>query len=135
MVIQFFLLIYLFSSGCIFPSNKILLFLELFAIIFGIWAMYEFKFRFNITPDLKENSKLMRYGPYKFVRHPMYSALIIMTLALVINDFTFFRIGAWIFLVLVLNYKSNIEEKYLNDKFTEYSDYKLKTKKLVPYIF
>ncbi len=97
--------------------------------------MYEFKFRFNITPDLKENSKLMRYGPYKFVRHPMYSALIIMTLALVINDFTFFRIGAWIFLVLVLNYKSNIEEKYLNDKFTEYSDYKLKTKKLVPYIF
>jgi protein-S-isoprenylcysteine O-methyltransferase Ste14 len=134
-LLQLILLIFLFSSGSIFPSNKILLLLEIISFIFGIWAMIEFKFRFNIIPELKENAKLMTSGPYKFVRHPMYTALIFISLILIINEFSYLRFAAWILLILVLNYKSDIEEKYLNEKFTEYSEYKLKTKKLVPFIY
>jgi protein-S-isoprenylcysteine O-methyltransferase Ste14 len=39
-------------------------------------------------PDLKANSILVTSGPYKFIRHPMYAAVLLITLAVVLNHLT-----------------------------------------------
>ena len=134
-VIQVASIIYLAITGDIIPSSAFLLILELLFVIFGLWAMAEMKFRFNIFPSLLKNSKLTASGPYKLVRHPMYTSAILITLIWIINDFTYIRLSAWIILVIVLNLKAIYEEKILDEEFPEYKIYTSKTKKLIPYLY
>ena len=132
---QFSLIIILLVTGKIFPSNSVILIFELIFLLFGFWAIIEFKFRFNIFPDLKENSVLKISGPYKFVRHPMYTSVIGYTLLLVFNDFSNTRIIFWIILLIVIFLKLTYEERLLNKRFPDYSDYASKTKRLIPFIY
>lgn len=132
---QFSLIIYLLATGKLIPSNTIILILEIIFLLFGLWAMIDFKFRFNIIPDLKENSTLKTSGPYQFARHPMYTSVIGFTLLLVINDFSYTRMIFWILLFIVIFLKSEYEEKLLLKRFPDYSEFKIKTKRLIPFIF
>ena len=126
---------YLAITGPIIPSDVILLAAEIIFVLFGMWAMAEMKFRFNIFPSLLNNSSLTASGPYKLVRHPMYTSTIFITLIWMINDFTYIRAFAWILLVIVLCIKTFYEEKILEEEFPEYSNYKNKTKKLIPFLY
>lgn len=132
---QFSLIIYLFLSGKLLPSNKMILFFEVIVLSIGLWAMVDFKFRFNIFPDLKENTLLKTSGPYKYVRHPMYTSVIGFTFFLVLNDFSYTRMIFWIFLLIVIYMKLTYEEKLLTERFQEYSEYKAITKRLIPFIY
>ena len=133
--IQVASIMYLAITGSIIPSSAFLLILELLFVLFGLWAMAEMKFRFNIFPSLLNNSSLISSGPYKLVRHPMYTSTIFITLIWIINDFTYIRLSAWIMLVIVLNLKTFYEEKILDEEFPEYKIYKSKTKKLIPFLY
>ena len=133
--IQVASIMYLAITGDIIPSSAFLLILEILFVIFGLWAMAEMKFRFNIFPSLLNNSSLISSGPYKLVRHPMYTSTIFITFIWIINDFTYIRLSAWIMLVIVLNLKTFYEEKILDEEFPEYKIYKSKTKKLIPFLY
>ncbi len=126
---------YLAITGAIIPTDVILLTAEIIFVLFGIWAMAEMKFRFNIFPSLLDNSTLTSSGPYKLVRHPMYTSTILITLIWLINDFTFIRTISWILLVAVLIIKTFYEEKILDEEFPEYSSYKRKTKRIIPFLY
>ncbi|MEO8210776.1 MAG: isoprenylcysteine carboxylmethyltransferase family protein [bacterium] len=122
-------------TGSIFPSDIILLILGIIFLLFGFWAIAEMKFRFNVLPELLKNSSLVTSGPFKFVRHPIYTSLILITLIWIINDFSFMRLGVWILLFVILNIKLEYEEKILTKQFPEYKDYKRNTNKLIPFIY
>jgi len=86
--IQFISLGLIAVTGPIFPSNIYLLMIELLGLGLGIWAVYRMRIgNFNIVPDPLARSKLVTAGPYRLIRHPMYLALLLSTLPLVINDF------------------------------------------------
>ena len=131
---QFSLIFYLILSGKLIPSNFVTLFFELVFLFFGLWAMIDFKFRFNIFPDLKEYTVLKTTGPYKFVRHPMYTSVTGYTLVLVLNDFSYTRLIFWTILIIVIYMKLTFEENLLTKRFPEYSEYKTRTKRLIPFI-
>ena len=47
------------------------------AIALGLWALSAHRpGNFNIRPLPRERGHLVQHGPYRWVRHPMYSALI-----------------------------------------------------------
>lgn len=133
--IQFASVIFLALTGNILPSNIILLVLQIIFLLFAFLAMAEMKFRFNIFPRPLNSSTLITNGPFKFVRHPMYTSIIFITMIWVISEFSFLRLGVWIILVIILNIKLELEEKILSDKFSDYKDYKIKSKKLIPFIY
>ncbi len=91
--------------------------------------------RFNISPRLKPNAKLMTKGPYALVRHPMYLALLIYCGGYLINHFTQTSLALWLGLLLVLACKINYEERILRTQFSEYATYAKRTKRIVPFIF
>ncbi len=97
--------------------------------------MYEMKFRFNIFPQLLKNSLFITSGPYKIVRHPMYTSIIFITLIWIINEFSIIRLMAWLLLIFVLNGKTLYEEKILQKEFPEYYEYQAKTKRLIPFLY
>jgi protein-S-isoprenylcysteine O-methyltransferase Ste14 len=104
-------------------------------IILGLWAVITMKFNVNVLPDIRKGQKLFINGPYKYIRHPMYLAVLITTLAWVLNRIDLITIVLWLILFFDLIMKIKYEESMLIKHFSEYKDYKKKVKALIPFIW
>jgi len=134
--IQFTLVILIFLTGPNIPSNLLFLGLFVMGIFVGLvafWNMRVSKLRTN--PEVAEGSKLVTKGIYRYIRHPMYLGLILVSISLVLDYLTFFRIILFDLLVLNQILKLNYEEKLLEKHFKDYDEYKKKTKRLIPFIY
>jgi protein-S-isoprenylcysteine O-methyltransferase Ste14 len=85
---------------------------------------------------LKKGHELIQKGPYRFIRHPIYSGMCLMFLG---TAFAVGRIGGFIgFAIFFLGlwFKSRQEERLMIKHFgRKYLDYKKRTKALIPYVF
>lgn len=123
-------------TGPFFPKNIFLLSIGILGALLGLWAIIVMKLgRFNITPEIHQNSRMVTRGPYKYIRHPMYVSVLLITLAWVLNYFTLIRFGIWIVLLIDLLLKIIFEERLLAEHYEKYQDYRKRTKKLIPRIF
>ncbi len=86
--------------------------------------------------DFKKDHELIRNGPYRFIRHPIYAGQLLMFtgVALALGKIGGI-IGIVIFLVSCL-LRIGLEEDLMMKHFpVEYCEYKKKTKALVPYLW
>lgn len=79
--------------------------------------------------------QLIRHGPYKYIRHPIYSGTLVMGLGfeLALQSYLFFIVlipGT--ILIYILTRK---EEAKLENWFPGYKQYRKTTKRLIPFIF
>lgn len=132
-----FLFIFLLLSGSSFSnlsaSSYTLIILSILLVFWAILAMQKSKLR--ILPEPSPNATLITNGPYRFIRHPMYTAILLGSAGLLINQFTWLHLALVIALAIVLLIKLNWEEKMLSQKFDEYKEYMKHTKRIVPFIF
>ena len=134
--VQFLSIGLILITGPVLPANIFLLLIEISGAALGIWAILSMGIgKFNIIPDPKEDSKLHTRGPYSLIRHPMYLALLLFTLPLVISDFTWWRGLFWLVLFIDLILKLNYEEALLEDKLDGYKEYKQVSYRLIPFIY
>lgn len=100
-----------------------------------LWTIASLGFYAHPLPEVKEGQKLVTSGPFKFVRHPIYSAGLLLTLAWAANRPSALVFAAWVALLILLLLKMRLEERSLLKNFPEYAEYKKKTKKLIPLIY
>ncbi|BBN60078.1 methyltransferase family protein [Hydrogenovibrio marinus] len=117
-------------------SANLWLLLQFMGVGLGLWAVTTMHLgRFNIVPDPMPDAQLVMKGPYRWIRHPMYSSLLYFFFPIAVqsqNPITWLCYGLLLVdLVLKLHY----EERLLKQKFTNYPDYQTKSKKLIPYLF
>jgi protein-S-isoprenylcysteine O-methyltransferase Ste14 len=123
-------------TGNIIPTNIASLSLGIGGIILGLWAILVMQLgRFNITPDIHQNSRMVSKGPHKYIRHPMYLSALLVTLAWILDYFTIPRLIIWMVLIFNLIIKLKYEEKLMANRYKEYHDYRMRTKTLIPFIF
>ena len=134
--VQFACLVAFAITGPLIPGNFALLAVQLSGFSLGIWAVYSMRIgHFNILPQPLSWSRLVTAGPYKYIRHPMYLALLLVTLPLIIDTSNYFRLGIWLVLLADLLVKLLFEEKLLQDGLDGYDLYIQKSFRLVPFVF
>ena len=133
---QFGGIFYLLFTGPVFAPEPLLLIVEVLGILLAFWAVISMKLNnINILPDLKKEAKLVKSGPYSLIRHPMYLATVVVFTALLISEFSYFRLVAYLVLWIDLLFKLNYEEKLLQSAFNEYTDYQKNTHRILPFIY
>ncbi|WP_417748506.1 methyltransferase family protein [Rosistilla oblonga] len=104
-------------------------------IALGAWAIASMGIRsVSVMPELKSQAQLTTTGPYRLVRHPMYTALLTFTAGLAFSPFAIWKLVLWAIILAVLIAKAKIEEQQLRDRFPEYDRYAQQTKRFLPYI-
>lgn len=104
-------------------------------LAFAIWARIHLGRNWSSAVSIKEQHQLIRSGPYRFVRHPIYTGMILATLGTALaNGKVRGALGVllvWFgFLV-----KSRMEEQFMARTFgLEYEDYRRTTGALFPRI-
>jgi protein-S-isoprenylcysteine O-methyltransferase Ste14 len=137
-VIQLVCISLIAFTGSIIPGNGFSRSLGIAGLLLGIWAIVTMRpGRFNITPDVSKNSnsRMVSWGPYKYIRHPMYASVLMITVAWVLDYFTTLRFVIWIVLLTDLIWKLRYEEKLLANRYVEYKRYQKRTKSLIPFVF
>jgi protein-S-isoprenylcysteine O-methyltransferase Ste14 len=99
----------------------------------SVWARRHLGSNWSAAVTLKRDHELIRTGPYRFVRHPIYSGLL---LAIVGTALTVDEWRALIAVVLIaggLVAKMRTEDRFLADLFQdEYARYRAKVPALIP---
>ena len=103
-------------------------------IVLAIWARIQLGRNWGMPMTQKAEPELVTSGPYRFVRHPIYSGLLagLLGTALVTN-----LIGLIVVAILgaYFYYSASVEEKHLIATFpTAYPAYQSSTKILIPFV-
>jgi protein-S-isoprenylcysteine O-methyltransferase Ste14 len=85
-------------------------------------------------PLPRENGKLSTNGLYKYVRHPMYTSVLLLSLGIAVMSGSIIKYFLVFGLALLFHFKSVYEEKYLALQYPEYKSYAQKTPKFIPFI-
>jgi protein-S-isoprenylcysteine O-methyltransferase Ste14 len=105
-------------------------------IALGAWALTANRpGNFNIRPDVKPGGRHVTQGPYAYVRHPMYLAVMLGMLGFSLGYGTPWRWAALVALGAVLAIKMAIEEAQMTARHPGYAAYARSTKRIVPFIW
>lgn len=128
-------LVYLVNENYILSLNPIAIVLQLSSIAFMIWARITFGLRsFHFTANTTKG-ELVTTGPYRWLRHPIYAAVIYFSLASVISYPYIDTIIAFVLISGGLFVRMLLEEKSLLLTYDNYAEYSKHTKRIIPYIF
>jgi protein-S-isoprenylcysteine O-methyltransferase Ste14 len=123
-------------TGPLIADSFFLLSVELFGLFLGFWAILSMEFgNFNIIPDPVQGARLVMKGPYQWIRHPMYLALLLTTLPLVLESWSPMRLSYWLILLINLLLKINYEEQLLVMNLEGYQNYRNRSSRLIPFIY
>ncbi len=106
------------------------------AIALAGWTLMHNRLgNFNIHPTPRVSGVLVTQGPYRWIRHPMYTSLLLGAGALASMSNPFAAWLAWSALAVVLFLKSRLEEQGLCEHYPGYAAYQLVSKRFVPWLF
>jgi protein-S-isoprenylcysteine O-methyltransferase Ste14 len=106
----------------------------LLSLSFAIWARITLGRNWSGAIQKVEEQRLIRNGPYRYIRHPIYTGFVCGFCG------TFITLGASLlgFIIILISYiaKIIIEENFLVTEFgDEYREYMNESWALIPFIF
>ncbi len=117
------------------PSFWLTYVFALSGIILGMWAILVMdQHNRTIFPEPSPYGEIICKGPYRIIRHPMYTALFLFLIPLSLDPFS---MGQIIILgVFLMNQwlKICLEEKLLRKVYLRYPVYMKETKRILPFL-
>lgn len=101
-------------------------------IVIIIIAIFQLNKNLSPFPTPVKNSELVVTGLFSYVRHPIYSGILITTFFIAIYLNSGYKLIIFVFLAILFYYKSEFEEKQLEKRFPGYKSYKAGTGRFYP---
>ncbi len=109
--------------------------IEALGLGFAIWARYHLGQYWSGIIAIKEGHRLIRTGPYAWVRHPIYTGI---TVGLLGTAIWVGEVGALVgvaLLAIAYLRKISQEERFLDEQFgMEYDQYRHEVRALIPFV-
>ena len=86
----------------------------------------------NVSPEPNAQNQLVRTGIYAYIRHPIYSGVMLVALGIALAHGHFVPLGVAVGLCAFFAYKSTFEEQWLMQVYPEYEEYRRHTGRFVP---
>ena len=105
------------------------------AVLLMLWARVAFGARsFHAGANPTEGG-LVTTGPYRFLRHPIYSAILFFVWAGAISHGATAGLGLALVASAAIAVRIAAEERLVSERYPEYADYAARTRRIVPFIF
>jgi protein-S-isoprenylcysteine O-methyltransferase Ste14 len=102
-------------------------------LCFAVWARMHLGKYWSGRITLKVDHRVIQTGPYAWVRHPIYSGLILALFGTALTLGTISAFAGFVFMVISFVRKLKIEEAWLRSQFgAEYEAYQHRVNALIP---
>jgi protein-S-isoprenylcysteine O-methyltransferase Ste14 len=135
-ILKFGLFFSILYTGALVSVDIIGLVIQLLGIILYVLAFASFNLSyFSFMPLPKPGAYIIMHGPYSFLRHPMYLAMLLITLPLAYEYFSMEMAFLQLSFFLVIGLLVYIEEYVFGNIDLNYKNYIKYTKMILPLLF
>src|SRR5205085_5581247 len=107
----------------------------LLGLIGALWSRRTLAGNWSSEVVLKENHELIERGPYRFVRHPIYTSVLLMVLGSMLLMGRLASVTGYLLITAGFYVKLKQEEGLLLRHFPiQYAAYRFRVKALIPYV-
>ena len=127
-------LVFLFWKGALFGGDPVSIGVQVATFALLVWARVTFgmrSFRYRASPTA---GGVVTHGPYRYVRHPIYAALLGFSAAGVASHWSAANVIVWFFVLLGFGIRIVCEERLLRNRYPAYVEYASRTKRVIPFV-
>jgi protein-S-isoprenylcysteine O-methyltransferase Ste14 len=125
--------LYLLFSGNLLSLSPFVIAGQLLAVALGIWSRRTFQGgQFSIHAEPGEGP-LLSSGPYHYIRHPMYSAALLLIWSSILGHLSLVTVVIGLIVTGVVGVRIMSEEQLLRSRFPGYVEYSRITKRIIPF--
>lgn len=115
-------------------STAVSVVVQIGAVGLMIWARVTFgKRSFHLSGDPTEG-KLVTSGPYRYLRHPIYAAVLYFLWAGVLTHLSLESVLIGLGGIVGVGMRVYVEERLLRERYPEYKEYADHTKRFIPFL-
>jgi protein-S-isoprenylcysteine O-methyltransferase Ste14 len=101
----------------------------------ALWALLNLGNNLSVFPLPKNDAVFVGDGLYRWVRHPIYSGLLLASLGWAVFWLSWPATLVWVVFVVWMDRKAAAEEAWLVQKYANYADYRRRVRKFVPFVW
>jgi protein-S-isoprenylcysteine O-methyltransferase Ste14 len=109
--------------------------LVLAGLVFALWARRHLGRNWSGDVTVKEGHALIRSGPYRLVRHPIYSGVVLALAGTALAIGSALGFVATVLILIGFVIKLQVEEARMRETFPDYADYCRRTARLIPGVY
>ena len=103
-------------------------------LMLAIWARLYLGKNWGMPMSFKQDPELVTTGPYRFIRHPIYTGILLAMLGTALAGSAYWAVILVIATIYFI-YSATVEEKNMQRQFPQtYIKYKKQTKMLIPFV-
>ncbi len=115
--------------------NQLGLIIAILGFFMGLIAVIQLNKNLTPFPTPKASSELINAGLYKYIRHPIYTGIILASVGFGVYRDSLCKLIIGIILWGLFYYKSKYEEKLMIVRYHDYEGYIKKTGRFFPVVF
>ena len=106
-------------------------------VVTATFAVTELRRRdaFTPVPRPRAEGHLVDTGPYRWIRHPLYSGMFLGAMGWAVARLSWPAVVGALVLAVVLDLKRRREEAWLLDRYPGYAAYRQRTRALIPFVY
>jgi protein-S-isoprenylcysteine O-methyltransferase Ste14 len=135
LVVMIAALVGLFEIGVLFSAQPVGIVLQVIAVALIVWARVTFGRRSFHAAANPTAGGLVTTGPYRYIRHPIYTAACLLGWGSIIVHWSFASVALGVLLLLGGFARMVCEEQLVKQAYPEYLEYSKVTKRMIPYVF